>query len=292
MSYDLQNENVMKMKKEVNLTGNVVPVSWFENLTFDNGKPQISAIMILADICYWFRPTEVRDEASGKLLGYEQKFKADKLQKQYKGYVELFGFGKDEVKNAFKFLENEGLIEREFRNIVVQGLHLSNVMFIDLNIDRVKEITYLNSNQKTTGGYSDKPHGGITTNQTYTKTSHKNTQRDNNGHQQSAKAKPVYYLQKVANDEIVDICNYYDKQYYSVNEKVLKLKPHQWINVRKVLSKYLDENQLTVEDMKSVIDRYFCVVDSNDYNILHFISGDIIKHQIVDLGLAHYSEVN
>ena len=291
MSYDLQNENVMKMKNEVNLTGNVVPVSWFENLTFDNGKPQTSAIMILADICYWFRPTEVRDEASGKLLGYEQKFKADKLQKQYKGYVELFGFGKDEVKNAIKFLEKENLIKREFRNIVVQGLHLSNVMFIDLNVDRVKEITYLNNNQKTIGGYTDKPHGGITTNQTYTKTSHKNTQRDNNGHQQSATAHPVMYAKKFADDECYNSIKYYNHKYYMETDNYLNLKAHLWKKAVNRIQSVMNEQGLSVNDMKLVIDKYFADVDS-DHNILHFISGDIIKHRLVELGLAHYSEVD
>jgi len=77
-----------------------------------------------------------------------------------------------------------------------------------------------------------------------------------------------------------------------INDKFLALKVNQWQQVKDKFEKVMDEQGLTVEDMKSVIDRYFCVVDSNDYNILHFISGDIIKNQLASLGLAHYSEVN
>lgn len=122
-------------------------------------------------------------------------------------------------------------------------------------------------------------------------TSFKST-KNNNGHQQQINAKPVYYVQSVANDEIVEICNYYDKRYYSFNGKTLSLKPHQWVNVRKVLEYWLYEEQLTVGDMKLAINKYFDTVTSNDYSILHFISGDIIKNQLASLNKINYTQVD
>ncbi len=31
--------------------------------------------MFLADIVYWYRPTEVRDELTGQIVGYKTKIK-------------------------------------------------------------------------------------------------------------------------------------------------------------------------------------------------------------------------
>jgi hypothetical protein len=114
---------------------------------------------------------------------------------------------------------------------------------------------------------------------------------NNNGHHQSAKVQPIIYAKTIADDECYSAIKYYNHRYYMINDKFLALKVNQWQQVKDKFEKVMDEQGLTVEDMKSVIDRYFCVVDSNDYNILHFISGDIIKNQLASLGLAHYNEV-
>ena len=49
---------------KLQITGNIIPVAWYQTIRKETGKPNLNAIIILADIVYWYRPIEVRDEAS------------------------------------------------------------------------------------------------------------------------------------------------------------------------------------------------------------------------------------
>ena len=49
---------------KMNLTGNIIPESWYHTIINENGKTNTLAILILADIVYWYRPTEERDETT------------------------------------------------------------------------------------------------------------------------------------------------------------------------------------------------------------------------------------
>lgn len=51
----------------LNFKGNVVDHEWFNYITFSNGKPHIVAIMVLSEIVYWYRPTVIRDEVTGRV---------------------------------------------------------------------------------------------------------------------------------------------------------------------------------------------------------------------------------
>ncbi len=42
--------------------GDIIPHTWYKTILRDNGKPYLNAIIILADITYWYRPSEVREE--------------------------------------------------------------------------------------------------------------------------------------------------------------------------------------------------------------------------------------
>lgn len=53
----------------LNISGNVIPQIWYKTITKTTGKPYLLAITLLADIVYWYRPKEVRDEASGQIVG-------------------------------------------------------------------------------------------------------------------------------------------------------------------------------------------------------------------------------
>ncbi len=124
-------------------TGNIVPANWFKTLKFDSGKPHVNAIIILSDIVYWYRPTEIRDENTGQLKGFKKKFKADKLQRGYAAFAEQFGLTKRQVKEAMDFLENErNVITREFRTVDTEAGKLNNVLFIDLNVEMLHQVTY------------------------------------------------------------------------------------------------------------------------------------------------------
>ncbi len=127
---------------QIQLTGNVIPQIWYRTITKENGKPHLLAIAILSDIVYWYRPTEIRDEGTGNLIGYRKKFKADMLQRSYDQFAELFGESKRSVTDAVIRLEALGVIKREFRTIDVAGIKYNNVLFIDFFPKRLYELTY------------------------------------------------------------------------------------------------------------------------------------------------------
>lgn len=127
---------------KMNIIGNVIPHLWYKRVTFANGKPHLSAIIVLAEIVYWYRPIEVKDEATGQVIGLQKRFAADKLQKSYDALAEQFGLGKEEMRNACERLKEMGVIDLEFRTVGEGEKKANNVMFIGLNTKVLSEITY------------------------------------------------------------------------------------------------------------------------------------------------------
>lgn len=125
------------------LTGNVIPQIWYKTILRENGKPDLLAITILADICYWYRPTELRDEQTGQFLGYVKKFRDnDLLQRSYAQFADMFGESKRSITDAIVRLEKLGVIKRVFRTIEIGGMLYNNVLFIDLFPDELYKLTY------------------------------------------------------------------------------------------------------------------------------------------------------
>lgn len=135
-------ETVMEMGK-INLRGNMYSMNWFKHLKTNAGLTDLIGVVLLSDIFYWYQPTEVRDESTGKVVGYRKKFKADKLQRSYSQFSEMFGLTKNQVRDALKRLENAGLITIEFRHVTTKvGTKVANVMFVEAVPERIAEITY------------------------------------------------------------------------------------------------------------------------------------------------------
>lgn len=124
------------------ISGNIVPPVWYQTIRRPNGKPYDVAITILADIVYWYRPTEIRDEGSGNFIGLKKKFKADLLQRSYQQLQEQFGYSEDQVKRAIKALEELGVVQRVFRNLVISGRCVNNIMYLKLIPDVLYKLTY------------------------------------------------------------------------------------------------------------------------------------------------------
>ena len=124
------------------ITGNVIPLNWFKTITTANGKPNSTAIMLLSDIVYWYRPKILRDEATGEFIGIKKRFKADLLQRSYRQFSEQFRYSKRQVTEAIKALESLGVIRREFRTVSTNMQKLSNVLYIELFPDKLMELTY------------------------------------------------------------------------------------------------------------------------------------------------------
>lgn len=131
---------------QLNIVGNIVPAIWYKRINRDNGKPYLLAISILSDIVYWYRPTEIRDEATGQLIGYKKKYKGDYLLKSYQNYADFFGESKRSVKAAMDRLEELKLIKRIFRDEEHNGRIFTNVMYISLDPEVLYNITFESDN--------------------------------------------------------------------------------------------------------------------------------------------------
>lgn len=158
------------------ITGNVIPVSWFRTIRKETGKPNLNAIIILADIVYWYRPVEVRDEVTGQLIGLRKRFAADLLQRNYQQMADQFGITKRDTTNAVVELEKLGVIRRVFRTVERGGHLVPNVLFIELDVDVLETLTYLEQTEteeyggvrrgcpRFGGDVSPKPGRGVTEN--------------------------------------------------------------------------------------------------------------------------------
>ena len=131
--------------RKVAFSGNVIPQIWyrvFVKSDLKHPKPHLLAINILADIVYWYRPREIRDEGSGQIIGYQKKFREDLLQRSYSQIAEQFGCSAGQAKDAIVFLEQMGVVRREFRTLHSNGMTYANVLYLALDVERLKELTY------------------------------------------------------------------------------------------------------------------------------------------------------
>jgi len=143
LSSRLSNNGIQMDLKKLDPTGNLIPKSWLIELRTGKGRkerPYLEAIYILSEIVYWYRPSK-----NGR-----KRYAGDVLQLSYNQMSERSHMTKMTVKAACDYLEEVGLIFRELRNIVSNGHHLSNVMYIYLDFDKVKDITYREKTSKAT----------------------------------------------------------------------------------------------------------------------------------------------
>ena len=127
----------------IRISGNIIPQSWYKEILRDNGKPYLLAVTLLADIVYWYRPVEDRDESSGYVIGLRKRFRGDLLQKTYDEYANLYGESKRTIKAALDRLEELGLIRKVFRDIKLKnGTKIPNVMYIEIFPNRIEEISH------------------------------------------------------------------------------------------------------------------------------------------------------
>lgn len=139
---------------KIHFTGNIVPDEWYSTIQKESGKPYHLAIAILSDIVYWYRPLEIRDEKTGRLIRWQKKFKGDMLQKSYSGYEKKFKESKRTIKEAIDFLVRLGAVVREFRDVktIGDGI-LRNVMYLSAVPEVIMELTY--PEEETTSGHGD-----------------------------------------------------------------------------------------------------------------------------------------
>ncbi|MUN75651.1 hypothetical protein EZ027_15960, partial [Enterococcus casseliflavus] len=98
----------------------------------------------MADILYWYRPSIVRSEETSEEVGVKKKFPADDyLQRSYSQLEKQFGLSKRSARNAAVRSEQCGAGERITKSfLATNGTLLNNVMFIKLNVPKLREMTF------------------------------------------------------------------------------------------------------------------------------------------------------
>lgn len=143
MGYLTSGNEIVDAMGSINISRNIIPAIWYKTITKENGKPYLLAIVILLDIVYWYRPSEVRDQGTGHTLGWKKKFSEDILRQSYQYYADLFGESKKTVKTAMDKLERLQVIRREFRTVSYgDGLVCNNVMYVELKPDMLYRLTF------------------------------------------------------------------------------------------------------------------------------------------------------
>lgn len=124
--------------------GDIIDNEWYQHIRLENGKPDLPAIVLLARIVYFYRPVvEVIRDGSGMVIkqNYKQKFVADLWQVTRRSFAEQYGFSERQVDKALSKLVSAGLIYKELRTLTVNGMKLTNVLYIGLNLPDLRKIS-------------------------------------------------------------------------------------------------------------------------------------------------------
>ena len=130
------------------ISGDVKPRIWQKTIVNENGKPQRLAMDILAEIVYWYRPVEVRDERTGDVLGWKKKFNGKMLQKGIQYFSDTYGESDKTIRRTLDFLEKLGVIKKHYASVHLKtGTVTGKILFIELITDRLYELTYPQKDQ-------------------------------------------------------------------------------------------------------------------------------------------------
>ena len=136
-----ENDIVNKVGK-MRFSGNVIPEAWYKTIVSSNGRVNLLAINILADIVYWYRPMEIRDEMTGDVTWKKKFADDDYLQRNYSKICEKYNVSTKQAREALIVLETLGVVKRHFRTIETEMGKCPNVMYIELIPDALYKLTY------------------------------------------------------------------------------------------------------------------------------------------------------
>ena len=63
---------------KIHVEGNLIPHPWYQRIRLESGKPDLPAIIILAEIIYWYRPYQTLTKGGKPLL--RKHFDGDMFQ--------------------------------------------------------------------------------------------------------------------------------------------------------------------------------------------------------------------
>ena len=242
---------------KMQISGNIIPQSWYKSIRRETGKPYLTAIVILADLVYWYRPMEIRDEETGNVKELRRKFRADKLQRSYQQLSDMFGISKKEATSAIVHLEKLGVLTREFRSISVNGVTANNVLFIELIPDKLQAITYPENAEDSTQEETPLPQKSDRSTENnrevYAQSGGTNTETSTETFSKSIKKerkKSSYddILSKVANDELREL--YYE----FIKMRQLIKKPMTDLALNKLIQRVGDLEPIDEERQKQMLE--------------------------------------
>lgn len=140
---NLTTENaIVNAVGEMAFTGNIISENWYKTVVSSNGRVNLLAVNLLAEIVYWYKPMEIRDERTGDVT-WEKKF-ADKdyLQKSYAQICDKYNVSVKQAREALIVLETLGVVKRHFRTVETEMGKCPNVMYLELIPEVLYALTY------------------------------------------------------------------------------------------------------------------------------------------------------
>lgn len=133
--------------------GNVVDHNWCHQIKTKSGRIDPIAILLLAEIVYWYRPKNTSDSLSNAKV---KKFLGDAWQTSYKHLSEKLSCNNQRIRRALINLERLGVAKRELRHIHLRGQKYNNILFIKLNEN------YFNNNSTQPNSFTKRlPDNGL-----------------------------------------------------------------------------------------------------------------------------------
>ena len=108
--------------------GNVIVHDWYRQFCLEDGNPDLVAITILGDIIAWYR-NGINDYL-GELA---PKFDNKSLSVSYNYFEKKFGFREDRTRRALIRLEEQSVLTRTVKNVVLSSGHRINRLLITLD---------------------------------------------------------------------------------------------------------------------------------------------------------------
>ncbi|MCR5836498.1 MAG: hypothetical protein K6G88_08320 [Lachnospiraceae bacterium] len=123
------------------ISGYSIHPEWFRHIVKEN-KTDTLAVLMLGAIVYWYSPTFSQDNEIKK------KFKGEAYQLNYSDYANAFGRSKKTITRAVDLLCDLGIIKKVIKNIKVGTRAVNNVVYIQINISKLLEISGIKKKEK------------------------------------------------------------------------------------------------------------------------------------------------
>ncbi len=130
---------------QMHFEGNIIDHRWMSapELRLKNGRINLPALVVLADLVYWHRPVIVRDEQTNIITAVRRKFRYDRLYKDYESWGASLGLTKRQTQDAVAFLHATKVIKRSVGRLKFDdGVRSNTLVFLEVEAERLKEITY------------------------------------------------------------------------------------------------------------------------------------------------------